>query len=42
MTVAAAQFTSASDGHGGTLIGDPLLMGMTDPRQALLMAPHHA
>ncbi|MGD0721624.1 MAG: NF038122 family metalloprotease [Roseiarcus sp.] len=33
-----AQFTSASDGHGGTLIGDPPVVTMTDSAPASLLA----
>jgi hypothetical protein len=36
---AATQFTSASDGHGGTLIGDP---SQTSTAQAPLVMPPHA
>jgi hypothetical protein len=38
----AGQFTSASDGHGGTLIGDPAVVAANDPSLAALAAPHHA
>jgi hypothetical protein len=39
----AAQFTSASDGHGGTLIGDPPVVATNDTNPAaILVAPHHA
>ncbi|MGA2042815.1 MAG: DUF4347 domain-containing protein [Roseiarcus sp.] len=34
-----AQFTSASDGHGGTLIGDPPLGAATDRAPPTLLAP---
>jgi hypothetical protein len=37
----ASQFTSASDGHGGTLIGDPPAVALTDPNQGTLAAQHH-
>jgi len=37
----AGQFTSASDGHGGTLIGDPPVAAANDPNSAMLAAPHH-
>jgi hypothetical protein len=36
----AGQFTSASDGQGGTLIGDPPLTVMTDPKVTLMTPPH--
>jgi hypothetical protein len=35
---AATQFTSASDFHGGTLIGDPSLTGVA--QTTLLASPH--
>jgi hypothetical protein len=37
----AGQFTSANDGQGGTLIGDPPLTAITDPK-VTLVNPHHA
>jgi hypothetical protein len=37
-----AQFTSASEGHGGTLIGDPPIVAMTDPNPMTLVAAHAA
>jgi hypothetical protein len=34
------QFTSASDGHGGTLIGDPpVAVATTDPAPTALVNP---
>jgi hypothetical protein len=36
----AAQFTSASDGHGGTLVGDPPVVAQTDPQPGPLVNPH--
>jgi autotransporter passenger strand-loop-strand repeat protein len=36
-----AQFTKASDGHGGTLIGDPPLSAMPDPATVTLIDRHH-
>jgi hypothetical protein len=38
----AGQFTSASDGHGGTSIGDPPLTAMPDQIPATLVTAHHA
>lgn len=39
----AAQFTSASDGYGGTLIGAPPTVAATDQNPIALTAPtHHA
>jgi autotransporter passenger strand-loop-strand repeat protein len=35
------QFTSASDGHGGTLVGDPPVVAQTDPQPGLV-TPHSA
>jgi hypothetical protein len=32
--------TRPSDGHGGTLVGDPPLAAMTDPSQKTLLAAH--
>jgi hypothetical protein len=38
-----AQFTKASDGHGGTLVGDPPVeTAMTDPQTVGLVNPQHA
>jgi hypothetical protein len=37
----AGQFTSANDGHGGTLIGDPPTVAMSDPNSIGLVAPRH-
>jgi hypothetical protein len=37
----ASQFTSASDGHGGTVIGDPSVAAANNA-SATLVAPHHA
>ena len=38
----AGQFTSASDGHGGTLIGDPPAVAMTDHNLITPAALRHA
>jgi autotransporter passenger strand-loop-strand repeat protein len=38
----AGQFTSTSDAHGGTLIGDPSVVAANDPNSIGLVAPHHA
>jgi hypothetical protein len=38
----AGQFTLASDGHGGTLFGDPSVTAANDSNPATLVAPHHA
>jgi hypothetical protein len=36
------QFTKASDGHGGTLVGDPpVAVAQTDPGATGLVNPHH-
>jgi hypothetical protein len=37
----ASQFTSANDGHGGTLIGDTSVAAANDSQPATLAAPHH-
>jgi autotransporter passenger strand-loop-strand repeat protein len=37
---ATAQFTSGDDGHGGTQIGDPPIMAMTEPAPMTLIAQH--
>ncbi len=37
-----AQFTSGGDGHGGTQIGDPPVMAMTEPAPTPLAAQHQA
>ena len=37
----AGQFTSASDGHGGTLIGDPPVTSATDTTAASPLASQH-
>jgi autotransporter passenger strand-loop-strand repeat protein len=37
-----AQFTLASDGHGGTFVGDPPLTAMTDPSPETLVASRPA
>ena len=37
-----AQFTSGSDGHGGTMIGDPPLMAMTEPAPMTIVAHQSA
>jgi hypothetical protein len=37
----AGQFTSASDGHGGTLIGDPSLASAADPASIAPATTHH-
>jgi len=34
------QFTSASDGHGGTLVGDPPVVAQTDPRSIVVAVDH--
>ncbi len=34
------QFTKQSDGHGGTLVGDPPVVAQTDPAPAALVNPH--
>jgi hypothetical protein len=34
------QFTSASDGHGGTQIGDPPVVAQTDAQPGALVNPH--
>ena len=34
-------FTKASDGHGGTLVGDPPVTAQTDQQAAGLVNPHH-
>jgi hypothetical protein len=39
---ATGNFTKASDGHGGTLIGDPPVVAQTDPPPAALVNPHSA
>jgi autotransporter passenger strand-loop-strand repeat protein len=36
------QFTSASDGHGGTLIGDPPVSAMTDAQAHALITTQHS
>jgi autotransporter passenger strand-loop-strand repeat protein len=36
------QFTKASDGHGGTLIGDPPAVTAADPAPAAMVNPQHA
>jgi autotransporter passenger strand-loop-strand repeat protein len=36
----AAQFSMASDGHGGTLIGDPSALAANDPGSPVLAAVH--
>jgi hypothetical protein len=38
----ASQFTSASDGHGGIIIGDPTAAAANSPNVGTLTAPHHA
>ncbi len=38
----AGQFTSASDGMGGTKVGDPPVVAMTDPQTIGLINPHVA
>ncbi len=35
-------FTKQSDGHGGTLVGDPPVVAMTDHGSFGLVSPHHA
>jgi hypothetical protein len=35
-----AQFTKASDGHGGTLVGDPPVVAQTDHQSIGLVNPH--
>jgi hypothetical protein len=37
-----AQFTSASDGHGGALIGDPPVMATADAATMAAPYAHHA
>jgi autotransporter passenger strand-loop-strand repeat protein len=37
-----AQFTKASDGHGGTLVGDPPMTAQTDAQPAGLVNPRQA
>ena len=36
------QFSSASDGMGGTKVGDPPVVAMTDPQTIGLVNPHQA
>jgi hypothetical protein len=38
----AAEFSIASDGHGGTIVTDPPAAAMTEQNQIGLVAPHHA
>ena len=37
-----AQFTSGGDGHGGTEIGDPPVMAMSEPASVTLAGNQHA